>query len=137
MGSKFLVKGEIKVGQIVTTMMSIMIGSFALGHVGPFIHAFQTATVAASKIYATIDRVSPMDPTSLTGYKPPVIEGTIELRRVRHIYPSRPEVVVMKDVDLVIPLERPLLLSDRRGPVKVLSLALWRNSTTLLVEKFF
>jgi len=54
MGSKFLVKREIKVWQIVTTMMSIMIGLFVLGHVGPFIHAFQIAIVAASKIYATI-----------------------------------------------------------------------------------
>jgi ATP-binding cassette, subfamily B (MDR/TAP), member 1 len=129
MGSKFLVKGEIKVGQIVTTMMSIMIGSFALGHVGPFIHAFQTATVAASKIYATIDRVSPMDPTSLTGYKPPVIEGTIELRRVRHIYPSRPEVVVMNDVDLVIPAGKTTALVGASGSGK---------STIIgLVERFY
>jgi len=59
-----------------------------------------------------------MDPTLLTGYKPPVIEGTIELRRVRHIYPSRPKVVVMNDVDLVIPARKTTALVGASGSGK-------------------
>lgn len=109
--------------------MSIMIGSFALGHVGPWLQAFGTASAAASKIFATIDRISPMDPTSLTGYKPEKVAGEITLRGVKHIYPSRPEVTVMNGVDLVVPAGKTTALVGSSGSGK---------STIIgLVERFY
>ncbi|KAF2488594.1 ATP-binding cassette transporter ABC4 [Lophium mytilinum] len=129
MGSKFLVTGEVHVGQIVTTLMSIMIGSFALGHVGPWIQAFGSASAAAGKIFATIDRISPMDPTSNTGYKPEKVAGEITLRNVKHIYPSRPEVTVMNGVDLTVPAGKTTALVGSSGSGK---------STIIgLVERFY
>jgi ATP-binding cassette subfamily B (MDR/TAP) protein 1 len=128
-GSKFLVKGEIGLSSILTILMSIMIGAFALGNVAPNIQAFTTAISAAAKIFNTIDRVSPLDPTSTEGIKLDHVEGTVELRNIKHIYPSRPEVTVMEDVSLVIPAGKMTALVGASGSGK--------STIVGLVERFY
>jgi ATP-binding cassette subfamily B (MDR/TAP) protein 1 len=103
MGSRFLVDNEIDLTSIISILMSIMMGALALGNVAPNFQAFTTAIAAATKIFNTVDRVSPLDATSHKGIKLEHIEGTLELRNIKHIYPSRPEVTVMNGVSLTIP----------------------------------
>jgi ATP-binding cassette subfamily B (MDR/TAP) protein 1 len=129
MGSRFLVDGEIGLSSILTILMSIMIGAFSLGNVAPNIQAFTTAISAAAKIFNTIDRVSPLDPTLSTGEILPHVEGTIELRNIKHIYPSRPEVTVMQDVSLVIPAGKKTALVGASGSGK--------STIVGLVERFY
>jgi ATP-binding cassette subfamily B (MDR/TAP) protein 1 len=129
MGSRFLVNGELGLSQILTILLSIMIGAFSLGNVAPNIQAFTTAISAAVKIYNTIDRISPLDPTSEAGEKLDHVEGTIELRNIKHIYPSRPEVVVMNGVSLVIPAGKKTALVGASGSGK--------STIVGLVERFY
>jgi ATP-binding cassette, subfamily B (MDR/TAP), member 1 len=129
MGSRFLVKGETSLSSILTIIMSIVIGAFALGNVAPNAQAFTTAISAAAKIFNTIDRVSPIDATSNTGSRLPNVKGTIELKHIKHIYPSRPEVVVMNDVSLPIPAGTKTALVGASGSGK---------STVIgLLERFY
>ncbi|KAL1969025.1 hypothetical protein VTN77DRAFT_859 [Rasamsonia byssochlamydoides] len=129
MGSRFLVDRDVGVGQILTILMSILIGSFSLGNVSPHGQAFVSAVAAANKIYSTIDRDSPLDPTSNDGKTLEHVEGTIELRNIKHIYPSRPEVAVMDDVSLFIPAGKTTALVGPSGSGK---------STIIgLVERFY
>jgi ATP-binding cassette, subfamily B (MDR/TAP), member 1 len=129
MGSRFLVDGEITLSSILTILMSIMIGAFSLGNVAPNVQAFTTAISAAAKIFNTIDRVSPLNPTSTTGEILPDVEGTIELKNIKHIYPSRPEVTVMQDVSLVIPAGKKTALVGASGSGK--------STIVGLVERFY
>ncbi|KAF1346480.1 multidrug resistance protein 1, 2, 3 [Delphinella strobiligena] len=129
MGSRYLVKHYLNVGDVITIMMSIMIGAFSLGNVAPNLQAFTTSVAAANKIFATIDRVSPLDPKSETGSTLASVEGTIELRNIRHIYPSRPEVVVMEDVNLIIPAGKTTALVGASGSGK--------STIVGLVERFY
>ncbi|KAF7881009.1 uncharacterized protein EAF02_006900 [Botrytis sinoallii] len=129
MGSRFLVKGEITLSNILTILMSIMIGAFAFGNVAPNAQAFTTAISAAAKIFNTIDRVSPLDPTSTEGIKLDHVEGTVELRNIKHIYPSRPEVTIMNDVSLVIPAGKMTALVGASGSGK--------STIVGLVERFY
>lgn len=129
MGSRFLVDGEIGLSAILTILMSIMIGAFSLGNVAPNVQAFTTAISAAAKIFNTIDRVSPLDPTTTEGETLPHVDGTIELRNIKHIYPSRPEVVVMQDVSLVIPAGKKTALVGASGSGK--------STIVGLVERFY
>ncbi|EPE35282.1 P-loop containing nucleoside triphosphate hydrolase [Glarea lozoyensis ATCC 20868] len=129
MGSRFLVNNEITLSAILTILMSIMIGAFAFGNVAPNAQAFTTAISAAAKIYNTIDRVSPLDPTSEKGEIIPEVKGTIELRNIKHIYPSRPEVTVMQDVSLVIPAGKKTALVGASGSGK--------STIVGLVERFY
>ncbi|KAJ5247718.1 ABC multidrug transporter mdr1 [Penicillium chermesinum] len=130
MGSRYLVQGEVNVGQVLTVLMSILIGSFAIGNVSPNGQAFVQAVAAATKIFSTIDRIPPVDATLRTeGIIPEFIEGNIELRNIKHIYPSRPDVTVMKDLSLFIPAGKTTALVGPSGSSK---------STIMdLIERFY
>ncbi|KAI7472082.1 multidrug resistance protein [Hortaea werneckii] len=128
-GSRYLVWGEMGLSDVLTILLSIMIGAFSLGNVAPNLQAFTTGVAAATKIYATIDRNSPLDPESEHGEKLKEFEGTIELKNIKHIYPSRPEVCVMEDVDLVIPAGKTTALVGASGSGK--------STIVGLVERFY
>ena len=128
-GSRFIVTGDITLSSVLTIMLAIMIGAFSLANVAPMGQAFTTSVAAAGKIYSTIDRTSPLDPGSEAGVKLEQVEGTVELEHIRHIYPSRPEVVVMEDVSLVVPAGKTTALVGASGSGK---------STVIgLVERFY
>ncbi|KAJ4859449.1 ABC transporter transmembrane region domain-containing protein [Trichoderma breve] len=128
-GSRFLVTGEADVGQILTILMAILTGSYSLGNVAPNSQAFNSAVAAAAKIYSTIDRQSPLDPTAEDGETLQHVEGTVELRNVKHRYPSRPDILVMDDISILIPAGRTTALVGPSGSGK---------STIIgLVERFY
>ncbi|CAP68810.1 uncharacterized protein PODANS_7_7770 [Podospora anserina S mat+] len=129
MGSVFLLDGSTTLSKILIVMMAVMMGAFNLGNVAPNMQAFTTALGAAAKIYSTIDRISPIDPSTDDGIKLEKVEGTIRLENIKHIYPSRPEVVVMDDVTLEIPAGKVTALVGASGSGK---------STIIgLVERFY
>lgn len=129
MGSRYLVAGDMNVGDVLTIILAIMIGAFALGNVAPNIQAFTTSVAAAAKIFATIDRISPLDPSTTVGETLKHVEGHIELRNIRHIYPSRPEVTVMEDVSLLVPAGKTTALVGASGSGK--------STIVGLVERFY
>lgn len=128
-GGRFLVDGDVGISNILTILLAIMIGAFTLGNVAPNFQAFTTAVSASAKIYNTIDRASPLDPTNELGDKLDHVEGTVELRHIKHIYPSRPEVVVMEDVSLLIPAGKKTALVGASGSGK--------STIVGLVERFY
>ncbi|CAK7214104.1 hypothetical protein SBRCBS47491_002035 [Sporothrix bragantina] len=128
-GSNFLLDGTIPLSKVLIVMMSVMIGAFNLGNVAPNMQAFTTGLAAAAKIYNTIDRVSCLDPSSEEGDKIENLKGTIRLEHVKHIYPSRPEVVVMEDISLVIPAGKTTALVGASGSGK--------STIVGLVERFY
>ncbi|KAL8952455.1 MAG: hypothetical protein Q9222_001646 [Ikaeria aurantiellina] len=128
-GSRYLVAGEMSLPDVLTIMLAIMIGAFSLGNVAPNAQAFTTSVAAAGKIFNTIDRTSPLDPKSDKGMKLDHVEGTVELRNIKHIYPSRAEVVVMKDVSLVVPAGKTTALVGASGSGK--------STIVGLVERFY
>lgn len=129
MGSRYIVSGEIDLSSVLTIMLAIMIGAFSLGNVAPNAQAFTTSVAAAGKIFNTIDRVSPLDPSSEQGRTLAHVEGTVELRNIKHIYPSRAEVVVMKDVNLLVPAGKTTALVGASGSGK--------STVVGLVERFY
>ena len=128
-GSRLLVTHDIKVNQLITVSFAVIIGSFSLGNVAPNARAFTSAIAAGVKIFAAIARKSPIDPDSDEGVKPETLEGNIELKNIKHIYPSRPEVVVMEDVNLVIPAGKQTALVGASGSGK--------STIVGLVERFY
>lgn len=128
-GSRLLVAGETDLADILTIVLAIIIGAFSLGNVAPNGQAFTSGISAAAKIYNTIDRTSPLDPTSAAGKTLEHVEGTVELKNIKHIYPSRPEVVVMSDVSLLIPAGKTTALVGASGSGK--------STIVGLVERFY
>ena len=128
-GSPLLVTGDVTLATVLTIMLCIMIGAFSLGNVSPNTKAFGTALSAAAKIYNTIDRNSPLNSMNDTGETLDKVEGTLELRNIKHIYPSRPEVVVMEDVSLTVPAGKTTALVGASGSGK--------STVVGLVERFY
>ncbi|KAK8085888.1 GTPase-activating protein [Apiospora hydei] len=128
-GSRFLVIGDMDAGGILTVLMAIMTGSYAVGNVFPHSQAFTNAMAAAAKIYSTIDRKSPLDPSSNDGMTLERVEGAIKLRNVTQVYPSRAEVAVLDDVSLSIPAGRTTALVGPSGSGK--------SSIIGLIERFY
>lgn len=128
-GSRYLVAGAMSLSDVLTIMLAIMIGAFSLGNVAPNAQAFTTAVAAAGKIFNTIDRISPLDPMSEAGKKLEHVEGTVELKNIKHIYPSRAEVVVMEDVSLLVPSGKTTALVGASGSGK--------STIVGLVERFY
>lgn len=128
-GSRFLVKGEMSLSDVLIILFSIIIGAFSLGNVAPNGKAFTAGVAAGQKIFSAIDRVSPMNPESDDGHKLDNVKGALELRNIKHIYPSRPEVVVMENVSLTIPAGKTTALVGASGSGK--------STIVGLVERFY
>lgn len=130
-GSKFLTDGEMPLRNLLIVLMSVMAGAFVLGNVAPNMQAFTTAIAAASKIFSIIDRPSPIDAEDHGfGEKPaePAV-GNLRLENVHHIYPSRPDVVVMKDISLDIPAGKTTAVVGPSGSGK--------STIVGLIERFY
>ncbi|KAL5048847.1 hypothetical protein BDW71DRAFT_205079 [Aspergillus fruticulosus] len=116
--------------------MAIMMGVFALGNITSNIQAITTTVAAANKIYANIDHVSPPDRLSTEGQKLEGLQGNVELKNIRHIYPSRPKVIVMDDVCLLIPAGKTTALVGASGSGKSTLTGLIECSMILSVDAY-
>ncbi|KAG5927395.1 hypothetical protein E4U42_002291 [Claviceps africana] len=128
-GSHYIVENIVPLSKVLIILMSVMIGALQLGNVAPNLQAFTTAVAAAAKIFTTIDRVSPLDPMDDEGDKIENLQGNMRLENIKHIYPSRPEVVVMDGVTLDIPAGKTTALVGASGSGK--------STIVGLVERFY
>lgn len=102
-GSRFIADGVQTAGSLVTVVMAIVIGAFALGGVAPSFQAIGSAMGAAHKIYEAIDRVPSIDASDeKLGEKPATLEGRIQFDNVKFTYPSRPNVPILDNFSLSI-----------------------------------
>ncbi|KIM26102.1 hypothetical protein M408DRAFT_25738, partial [Serendipita vermifera MAFF 305830] len=86
---------------------------------------------AAGKLFETIDRIPPIDSASPDGLKPDVntVKGEITFHDVRFNYPSRPEVPILRGIDLYFPAGKTAALVGASGSGK--------STVIALVERFY
>ncbi|KAK7207901.1 ABC multidrug transporter Mdr1 [Myxozyma melibiosi] len=128
-GAHYLTEGSLHVNQIITVLMSMLIGAFSFGQVGPNVRNITNGVTAAAKIYATIDRVPPIDSHSNAGEILSSISGDIELHDIKFIYPSRPDVTVLENMNLKVPAGKTVALVGASGSGK--------STIVGLVERFY
>ncbi|KAF1939467.1 leptomycin B resistance protein pmd1 [Clathrospora elynae] len=128
-GNRFLRDGEIGVSNIMTVVMALMIAGFSIGQNLPHIQAFGGATAAATKVFNTIERISPIDPETDEGATPDSFIGNIEFRNLKHIYPSRPDTTVLSDFNLDVPSGKMIALVGASGSGK--------STIVGLLERFY
>jgi ATP-binding cassette subfamily B (MDR/TAP) protein 1 len=130
-GSSLLKNDEITAGTVVNVFFAVLIGAFSLGQIAPDIQAFSFGIGAGAKIFETIDRVPTIDPYNEEGIKIPkeLLVGKIELKNVEFTYPSRPEVPILKGIDLVIEPGTTVALVGESGSGK--------STIVQLIERFY
>lgn len=128
-GGRFLLSGDVKLNEVLTVLMAVMLGAFNMGGIAPNIQAFTQALATSNKLFQSIDRRSAIDPSDSRGQTLINVKGNIRLQNIKHIYPSRPGVVVMDNVTLDIPAGKTTALVGASGCGK---------STIIgLVERFY
>lgn len=95
----------------------------------PEIQAITKARSAAAKLFATIDRVPPIDSADPGGLKPDHVNGTITFEGVKFHYPSRATVPILKDLTTEFPAGQTVALVGASGSGK--------STVVSLVERFY
>ncbi|ESK90451.1 multidrug resistance protein 1 [Moniliophthora roreri MCA 2997] len=128
-GITLTLSGHANVEIVINVFMAILIGSFSLAMLAPEMQAITHARGAAAKLYSTIDRVPDIDSANPDGLKPDHVEGEIELEHVKFSYPSRPGVVVVKELSLTFRAGKTAALVGASGSGK--------STVISLVERFY
>jgi len=127
-GSRLLVAGHTNVSSTLTVLLSMLMAAQSVAHAAPHVPAFSAAIAAASNIFKVIDRPTFQD-DDLKASVPGHVDGALEFRNVKHIYPSRPEVTVLEGFDLIVPPGKVTALVGSSGSGK--------STIVGLVEKFY
>ncbi|KAL2912416.1 hypothetical protein HK105_208119 [Polyrhizophydium stewartii] len=123
--------GLITPGTVVNVFFAVLFSSASLGQIGPEMQAFALARAAGAKLFETIDRVPPIDPYDPSGERIAAdsFRGRIELKAAEFTYPARPDVKVLKGVNLVIEPGTTVALVGESGSGK--------STIIQLVERFY
>ncbi|XP_072109854.1 ATP-dependent translocase ABCB1 isoform X1 [Mobula birostris] len=99
-GSTLVLDESYTIGKVLTVFFAVLIGAFSIGQTSPHIEAFASARGAAQKIYKIMDQEPLIDSFSESGHKLNQIKGDVEFSNVHFRYPSRPDVKVLKGLNL-------------------------------------
>lgn len=101
----------------------------ALGQSAPSMTAFAKARVAATKIFRIIDHKPSVDRNAKTGLELDTVSGQLELKNVEFSYPSRPEIKILNNFNLVVPAGKTIALVGSSGSGK--------STVVSLIERFY
>ncbi|KIK29334.1 hypothetical protein PISMIDRAFT_525831 [Pisolithus microcarpus 441] len=128
-GTTLINEGYATAGKVVNVFMAILIGSFSLVMLTMEARALSNACGAAAKLFATIERIPDIDSASPDGLKPEEIAGEITLEDVRFSYPARPDVPILKGINMTFEAGKTAALVGASGSGK--------STIVSLVERFY
>ncbi|MBW2460745.1 MAG: ATP-binding cassette domain-containing protein [Deltaproteobacteria bacterium] len=97
-GGHLVIDGAMSVGELTSFLVYTLITAFSIGSLSSLWTDLMKATGSAERIYEIIDRVPTMPVRG--GERPQALEGALSLRGVSFHYPTRPDVTVLRDVNL-------------------------------------
>jgi ABC transporter fused permease/ATP-binding protein len=98
-GGRLVIAGGMSVGQLTSFLVYTMVVAFSLGALGELWADFMRAAGAAERVFEIIDR-EPAIPSDMGGERPARVRGAIDLEAVDFAYPSRPDAIVLRELDL-------------------------------------
>ncbi|XP_025895227.1 phosphatidylcholine translocator ABCB4-like isoform X2 [Nothoprocta perdicaria] len=128
-GTTLIIADDYTIGNVLTVFFSVLIGAFSIGQTAPSIEAFANARGAAYAIFNIIDNEPQIDSYSEVGHKPDHIKGDLEFQNVCFNYPSRPDVKVLKGLNLKVNCGQTVALVGGSGCGK--------STTVQLIQRFY
>ncbi|XP_043920640.1 ATP-dependent translocase ABCB1-like [Protopterus annectens] len=117
------------IGRVITVFFSVLIGVFSLGQAAPNLESIANARGAAYEVYKIIVQPRLIDSSSKDGYKPDSVKGDIEFKNVHFSYPSRPDIPILRGLDLTIQSGKTIALVGSSGCGK--------STTVQLIQRFY
>ncbi|KAF9242534.1 P-loop containing nucleoside triphosphate hydrolase protein [Melanogaster broomeanus] len=128
-GTTLINEGHATAGEVINVFLAILIGSVSLVMLAPEMQAVTHGRGAAAKLFATIERIPSIDSASPAGLKPEMVEGEITLEDVKFSYPSRPNVPIVKSINITFPAGKTAALVGASGSGK--------STIIALIERFY
>ncbi|NXM14868.1 ABCBB protein, partial [Ploceus nigricollis] len=129
-GSKLVLEEEeYSPGTLLQVFFGVLIGALNLGQASPCLEAFATGRGAATNIFETIDEKPTIDCMSEDGYKLDKVRGEIEFHNVTFNYPSRPDIKILDNLNMVIKAGETTAFVGASGAGK--------STTIQLIQRFY
>lgn len=129
-GSKLVLEeDEYSPGTLLQVFFGVLVGALNLGQASPCLEAFATGRGAATNIFETIDKKPTIDCMSEDGYKLDKVRGEIEFHNVTFNYPSRPDVKILDNLNMVINAGETTAFVGASGAGK--------STTIQLIQRFY
>nr|CAB3478165.1 unnamed protein product [Digitaria exilis] len=123
-GGRLVMHHQASGGRIYAAGISFVLGGLALGMALPELKHFTEASVAATRILDRINRVPQINADDPKGLVLDQIRGELQFESVRFVYPSRPNIPILKDFNLQIPAGQTIALVGSSGSGKSTAIAL-------------
>ncbi|XP_074693188.1 ATP-binding cassette sub-family B member 5 isoform X3 [Strix aluco] len=117
------------IGRVLIVFFSVFVGTFSLGQAAPNLESVANARGAAYEVYRIIKKKRLIDSSSNEGYKPDKLIGEIEFRNIHFSYPSRPDVKILKGLNLKVQTGKTIALVGASGCGK--------STTVQLLQRFY
>uniref|UniRef100_A0A8C0VQW6 Bile salt export pump n=1 Tax=Cyanistes caeruleus TaxID=156563 RepID=A0A8C0VQW6_CYACU len=129
-GSKLVLEeDEYSPGTLLQVFFGVLIGALNLGQASPCLEAFATGRGAATNIFETIDKVSNAFLSLRGEIKLDKVRGEIEFHNVTFNYPSRPDVKILDNLNMVIKAGETTAFVGASGAGK--------STTIQLIQRFY
>eukprot|EP00075_Anas_platyrhynchos_P017461 XP_027306714.1 ATP-binding cassette sub-family B member 5 isoform X1 [Anas platyrhynchos] len=117
-------KENYDIGHVLIVFFSVLVGAFSLGQAAPNLESVSNARGAAYEVYRIINKKRLIDSSFKEGYKPDKLIGEIEFRNIHFSYPSRPDVKILKGLNLKVQTGKTIALVGASGCGKSTSVQL-------------
>ena len=99
-GGRLVVQGNLSAGQLTSFILYTLIVAFSIGALAGLWSDFMRAVGAAERVFDLVERepTIPLD----GGDKLARVDGRVQLQGVSFAYPSRPDITVLRQVDLAL-----------------------------------
>lgn len=128
-GGTLIGKLEYDMFQFFLCFMAVIFGAQSAGSIFSFAPDMGKAHHAAAQLKALFDRKPVVDSWSAEGEKLPQVDGTLEFRDVHFRYPTRPDVPVLRGLNLTVRPGQYVALVGASGCGK--------STTIALLERFY
>lgn len=129
LGGYLVARKEVQFEDMFKVVFALIFAAMFAGQVASFAPNYIKAKVSAARIFKLLDRVPPIDSYSEEGIKLDHIDGRVQFRSVKFNYPSRPDVMVLKDLSVIIEPGQTLALVGPSGCGK--------STSVSLLERFY
>uniref|UniRef100_A0A8C0FXD3 Uncharacterized protein n=1 Tax=Chelonoidis abingdonii TaxID=106734 RepID=A0A8C0FXD3_CHEAB len=114
-GTKLTVEEKENYDNRTCVFFSALLGAFSLGQGSPHLESVANARGAAYEVYKVISKHHLIDSSAKEGYRPDKLKGEIEFKDIHFSYPSRPDVKILKGLNLKVQSGKTIALVGSSG----------------------
>ncbi|OSX68560.1 hypothetical protein BU14_2580s0001, partial [Porphyra umbilicalis] len=114
-GARLTVRGECSFEDTLWASQAIFFGMIMIGQAAATAPDLSGSLVAATNIFRLLDRPSAIDPLAQSGDRPSPVHGAVACTDVGFVYPTRPDVRVLRGLSAAVAAGKSLALVGESG----------------------